>query len=105
MARCGSTVTEDQMIEHRARILSGGSCPVCCYLTAERPKGSNVDPQQIGTMLVGLTEIAQRAGVQKPVVSMWHTRHDGFPEPIAHLRTGAIWWWPDVQVWLTETNR
>ena len=55
--------------------------------------------------LVGLTEIAQRAGVQKPVVAMWRTRHDDFPEPVADLRTGPVWWWPDVESWLSWTGR
>lgn len=55
--------------------------------------------------LVGLTEIAQRAGVQKPVVAMWRVRDQTFPESVADLRVGAIFWWPDVQVWLTRTGR
>lgn len=55
--------------------------------------------------LVGLTEIAQRAGVQKPVVAMWRTRHADFPRPVAELHTGAVWWWPDVAAWLRRTGR
>jgi hypothetical protein len=55
--------------------------------------------------LVGLTEIAQRAGVQKPVVAMWRSRHESFPAPVAELRTGAVFWWPEVQVWLQATGR
>jgi len=56
-------------------------------------------------MLAGLTEIAQRAGVQKQAVGNWHSRHDTFPEPIATLRTGAVWWWPEVRAWLEATGR
>lgn len=56
--------------------------------------------------LVGLTEIAMRAGVQKPVVAMWRKRHDhSFPLPVAELHTGAVWWWPDVEHWLRTTGR
>lgn len=55
--------------------------------------------------LVGLTEIAQRAGVQKPVVAMWRVRDDTFPAPVADLRVGAVFWWPDVQAWLVRTGR
>jgi hypothetical protein len=55
--------------------------------------------------LVGLTEIAMRAGVRKPVVSMWRSRHESFPEPSAMLATGAVWFWPDVEKWLTDTGR
>lgn len=55
--------------------------------------------------LVGLTEIAQRAGVQKAAVSMWKIRHESFPEPVADLRCGPVWWWPDVEKWLKSTGR
>lgn len=55
--------------------------------------------------LVGLTEIAQRAGVQKAAVSMWRTRHETFPEPVADLHCGPVFWWPSVEQWLKATNR
>lgn len=55
--------------------------------------------------LAGLTEIAMHAGVQKPVVAMWRTRYADFPEPVAELHTGAVWWWPTVQQWLIDTGR
>ena len=55
--------------------------------------------------LVGLTEIAQRAGVQKPVVSMWRTRYETFPRPAALLATGPVWFWEPVKEWLETTGR
>jgi hypothetical protein len=55
--------------------------------------------------LVGLTEIAQRAGVQKNAVSSWRTRHKDFPAPVAELASGAVWLWPDVEEWLIATGR
>ena len=55
--------------------------------------------------LVGYLEIAQRAGVQRNVVTMWRSRDLGFPEPVAELRVGPVWWWPDVQDWLESTGR
>ncbi|MGV8847009.1 hypothetical protein [Tessaracoccus sp.] len=55
--------------------------------------------------LVGLSEIAQAAGVQKSVVAMWRIRHQTFPEPVADLRTGAVFWWPEVERWLLRTGR
>lgn len=55
--------------------------------------------------LVGLMEIAQRAGVQRPVVSMWRTRHETFPQPVAELHIGPIFWWPEVKRWLERTGR
>jgi hypothetical protein len=42
--------------------------------------------------LVGYMEIAQRAGVRRPVVSQWRSRKDDFPEPVAELHIGPIWW-------------
>lgn len=68
---------------------------------AERDRG----PVQQPWPLVGLTEIAQAAGVQKPVVAVWRTRHEDFPAPVAELHTGAVWWWPDVASWLRRTGR
>lgn len=55
--------------------------------------------------LVGLTEIAMRAGVQKPVVATWRTRHDDFPAPAALLAAGPVWYWHDVRAWLERTGR
>lgn len=55
--------------------------------------------------LVGLTEIAQRAGVQKSAVAMWRVRHESFPDTVADLRGGPVFWWPDVKRWLKATNR
>ena len=55
--------------------------------------------------LVGLTEIAQRAGVQKPVVAVWRTRYEDFPDSVADLRTGSVWLWPQVEAWLLKTGR
>lgn len=55
--------------------------------------------------LVGLIEIAQRAGVQRPVVSMWRTRHVDFPRPVKELHVGPVFWWPEVQSWLKQTGR
>lgn len=56
--------------------------------------------------LVGLIEIAMRAGVRRPVASMWRTRYpDTFPEPVAELAIGPVFWWPDVAQWLSATGR
>lgn len=55
--------------------------------------------------LVGLIEIAMRAGVKRPVVSTWRTRYDDFPAPVAVLAVGPIFWWHDVERWLIDTGR
>ena len=56
-------------------------------------------------LLVGITEIAMRAGVQKPAVSMWRKRYAAFPHPIEELQTGPVWLWYEVQAWLEATGR
>lgn len=55
--------------------------------------------------IVGLTEIAQRAGVQKQAVANWVRRHEGFPQPLETLATGSVWLWTPVKAWLIRTGR
>ena len=31
--------------------------------------------------------------------------HSDFPQPVARLRMGLIWAWPDVKAWAIETGR
>lgn len=58
-----------------------------------------------GWPLVGLIEIAQAAGVRRPVVSMWRTRYADFPLPVQELAVGPVFWWPDIEEWLRLTGR
>lgn len=56
--------------------------------------------------LVGAAEIAQRLGLKSvPTVHQWHRRHDDFPEPVATLTMGLVWYWPDVEKWAKATGR
>jgi predicted DNA-binding transcriptional regulator AlpA len=56
--------------------------------------------------LVGYLEIAARAGVKRPVVTIWRTRNpESFPEPVVELETGPVWFWPEVRDWLDQTGR
>jgi hypothetical protein len=55
--------------------------------------------------LVGLIEIAQRAGVRRTQVSVWRTRHDDFPAPLADLAVGPVFAWEQVKRWLEQTGR
>jgi predicted DNA-binding transcriptional regulator AlpA len=58
------------------------------------------------TDLVGATEIAHRLGMGKAsVVHDWIGRHPDFPEPIARLKAGHVWAWPDVEAWARATGR
>jgi hypothetical protein len=67
------------------------------------PIRSGGTPQFLGEMmiaLVGVAEIAERAGVQPSTVHAWRDRHDDFPEPMAVLKAGPVWSWAAVERWL-----
>jgi hypothetical protein len=55
--------------------------------------------------LVGLIEIGQRGCVQRPVVTMWRTRHPDFPQPVAVQAVGPVFWGPEIDAWLERTGR
>jgi hypothetical protein len=56
--------------------------------------------------LVGSSEIATRLGVGKgSVVHDWRQRYPDFPEPVARLKVGLVWAWPDVEKWAKATGR
>ena len=52
------------------------------------------------TDLVGVQEVATRAGVAVATVHSWRRRHGDFPEPVARLASGPVWRWSDVEAWL-----
>ena len=57
-------------------------------------------------LLVGAPEIAERLGLARPqVVHNWRYRHADFPVPLAELRQGNVWYWPDIEMWLKATDR
>ena len=56
--------------------------------------------------LVGTAEIAERLRVKRAeVVHDWRRRHADFPAPVARLRIGYVWHWPDVEAWAKKTGR
>lgn len=56
--------------------------------------------------LVGAAEIAERLGVRNAsLVHDWVRRYPDFPEPVAELKAGHIWAWPDVEAWARHTGR
>lgn len=64
--------------------------------------GRSVDAED----LVGTAEIAARLGLAFPqTVHDWRRRHEDFPEPVAVLRMGLVWAWPDVAAWAERTGR
>ena len=52
--------------------------------------------------LVGLSEIAELAGVSKQAVSNWSVRDPDFPAPIVELASGKIWDEIEIAKWLSE---
>lgn len=50
--------------------------------------------------LVGISEIAELAGVQPNTVKVWRQRHDDFPKPVAQLKMGPVWTWEQVRPWV-----
>ena len=55
--------------------------------------------------LVGVSEIAELAGVSVYTVYAWRRRHQDFPAPVAELTGLLVWRWPEVQAWLRATGR
>lgn len=55
--------------------------------------------------LVGIAEIASRAGVTKDAVQQWRRRDIGFPAPEVTLAATPVWVWDDVERWLRESGR
>jgi hypothetical protein len=56
--------------------------------------------------LVGAAEIAERMGLALPqTVHDWRRRYADFPEPVAQLKMGYVWNWPDVLAWARATGR
>ncbi len=51
--------------------------------------------------LVGLIEIADRAGVTSQQVEDWIDERS-FPEPTAELAEGPFWVWGPVHLWLRQ---
>ena len=50
--------------------------------------------------LVGISEIAELAGVSRQAVSNWRTRFKDFPHPLAELSSGPVWQNEDIELWL-----
>jgi hypothetical protein len=56
--------------------------------------------------LVGAAEIAARLGSERTsLVHDFRRRHPDFPEPVAELKAGLVWAWPDVEKWAKATGR
>lgn len=54
----------------------------------------------MSTELLGITEIAEMAGVTKQAVCNWRVRYDNFPRPIQNLQSGPVWEREKVNDWV-----
>ncbi len=50
--------------------------------------------------LVGISEIADFAGVSKQAVSNWRLRYDHFPRPAQQLQSGPVWSRETAEAWV-----
>lgn len=56
--------------------------------------------------LVGSAEIIERLGARHPqLIHDWRRRYPDFPEPVARLSMGLVYYWPDVERWAKATGR
>lgn len=61
--------------------------------------GRRIDADQ----LVGAGEIAERLGLAwSESVGKWVQRYPDFPKPLATLKMGKVWYWPDVEKWARD---
>jgi hypothetical protein len=55
---------------------------------------------------MGLSEIADRLGVERQTAKTWHSKRKLLPPPGPGTVSGAPWWnWPDVREWARATGR
>jgi hypothetical protein len=55
--------------------------------------------------LVGVAEIADRLGTSRFTVHHWRQHHSEFPRPLAELKAGPVWAWPEVELWAHQPRR
>ena len=55
---------------------------------------------------MGTAEIAELLHLRAPeMVHTWRRRYPDFPPPVAELRIGLVWAWPDVEAWANATGQ
>ena len=52
--------------------------------------------------IVGVSEIAQKAGVTSAAVSNWRKRYDDFPAPKSDLSSGPVFDESEIDVWIAK---
>jgi len=54
--------------------------------------------------LVGISEVAELAGVTRQAVVNWRGRYVNFPQPLAELRSGPVWKRDEIIAWLKQKD-
>lgn len=54
--------------------------------------------------LLGLSEVAELLGTSRQTVGNWRQRREGFPRPVADLKSGPIWQRKDIADWATASG-
>jgi hypothetical protein len=62
--------------------------------------------RRIDLDLVGVSDIAERAGISRERARLWTTgaRRTDFPLPYSTVGSSRVWVWSDVHPWLIENN-
>jgi hypothetical protein len=83
--------------------IAGFRVPLPAIGTQHEPGPSQpVTQDRLGWLIVGNQEISRRTGASKALIHSWTSRpHRGFPTPIVTLAAGPLYWWPEVNQWLT----
>jgi len=55
--------------------------------------------------LVGLSEVAEIAGVSRQAVVNWRARFPDFPAPAAELASGPVWTRDEIEKWLKQREK
>ncbi len=63
------------------------------------------DLTETGTLLISMPEIAELAGVRRPVVTTWRRRHKDFPPPAVSQAGGPLFDARAVVAWLVGSGR
>lgn len=54
--------------------------------------------------LLGLSEAADLLGTSRQAVGNWRQRREGFPQPVAELKSGPVWRRADLVTWAEEND-
>ncbi len=55
--------------------------------------------------LVGVAEVVELLGISRQRVNILMRTHEHFPEPVAELKAGRIWFRKDIVKWALQVGR